>query len=308
MGIRIGIMVVDYDIYLKVLSRIKNEISKGRIEVIAITNGWLTNSSIGIMDGFKYFDLGIFLGISFDYLIVAAGDDEFVMLKNKLGNRIRCGVDRVLSVRIFEIIDFDFSEYAKLLESKVSIISYNCWGGLTYAYLHLRFNSPTINTRFENEEHYIKFVSDLDHYLSVEPVFDGTEYEDAIGEYPAGKIDDVRIRFVHYKSFKEAVRKWNERKQRINRDNIFLMLFTENREIARSFDKTGDYRKVVFTAGDYGVKSQIDLSALFEISQLSAVGRYAVLAANGELHLYNAIKMLNGDGDFIETKLRVEDN
>ncbi len=305
MSSTVGIMVVDYDLYLGQLSGIKNEIKKENIEVAAITNGWMTHSNLGVMDGFCYFDLDSFFRVKFDYLIVAANDEEFRDIKQKVGSIVPGGADSVFPVGIFGIMDFDFTRYTSLAKSNISIISYNCWGGLTYANLKLKFMSPTINTRFENEEHYLRFISNLDHYLSTEIKNDGTEFEEEIGEYPVGLMDDVRIRFVHYKSFDEAVSIWNERKQRINRDNLFFMLYTEKPEMAKLFDETIDYNKVVFTAGDFGVKCQVDLTPLFEISSLTTIGHYAFMAANEELHLYDAIKMLNGDMDYLETRLRV---
>ena len=302
MNYKIGIMVIDYDLYIKNFSQIKSEIRKGNINVTAITNGWMTQSRIGLMDGFRYYDLEIFLKMPYDYLIVAAGKDDFLDVKEKMTGLFR-GAKTVLPVEIFGILDFDFLGYIKLLNSKPSIISFNCWGGLTYSYLHMEFYSPTINTRFENEESYLKFISNLDHYLTTELIEAGTEYEEEIGEYPVGVLDDVQIKFVHYKEFKDAENKWNERKQRINRDNIICMLFTEKPEMAVLLDRTDKYRKIIFTAGDYGVKSQIDVSALCDMSKLTAAG-CTFMAANGELHLYDVIGLLNGNEDYVQTCLR----
>lgn len=38
---------------------------------------------------------------------------------------------------------------------------------------------------------------------------------------PIGLIDDVEVVFLHYKTFDEAVEKWNRRKSRINWDNLY---------------------------------------------------------------------------------------
>ncbi len=304
MKYKIGIMVIDYDVYIGNLPCIKHEIEKSNIEVIAITNGWLTQSNIGLMDGFRYYDVSVFLQMPYDYLIIASQKEDFWTIRGKIGNRIHCGVEAIFSSYIFDIIDFDFKQYIELVKSKVSIISINCLGGITYANLFLEFMSPTINLRFENEEHFLRFISNMDYYFSQNIEYDGTECEEEIGEYPAGRIDDVRIRFVHYKSFEEAVDKWNKRKSRVNKNNILLMMFTENPVAAKSFAAIEDFRKVVFTAGDYGVENQIDLSPMFDICSLSDAGKIALLTANGELHLYNAIKMLNGYGDYLETRIR----
>lgn len=44
--------------------------------------------------------------------------------------------------------------------------------------------------------------------------------------YPIGVLDDVRIYFQHYETESEAQKKWEQRKARINYDNLFI-LFTD---------------------------------------------------------------------------------
>lgn len=298
---KIGIFVVDYDVYIKYLNGIKNQIEKGNCEVCAITNGWLPHSRIGMMDGFVYYDIGDFLRTQYDYIVIASNEEDYQAIKGKIINTVSCGYDSIFSISIFGIADFDFNLYIRLVKSNISIISCNCWGGITYANLFLKFLSPTINLRFENEDHFIKFVSRIDHYLQQDIKYDGIECDNLIGEYPAGIIDDVRIRFVHYKTFEEAVEKWNKRKLRINKNNILAMLLTENPEKAKQFSGIDGLRKIVFTGGDYGVGCQVDLSPMYDISPISDIEKITMLLANGELHLYNIIRMLNGDKDYIET-------
>jgi uncharacterized protein (DUF1919 family) len=43
-------------------------------------------------------------------------------------------------------------------------------------------------------------------------------------KFPVGSIGDVVIYFMHYTSFKEASIKWNERKKRVNYENIFFIM------------------------------------------------------------------------------------
>ena len=111
----------------------------------------------------------------------------------------------------------------------------------------------------------------MDYYLSQRIEYNGTASDDLIGEYPTGIIDDVKIRFVHYKTFNEAEDKWYKRIERINKDNVFAMLLTENAEKAEQFDKIKGLRKVVFTDGDYGISSQVDLSPMLDISPISDI-------------------------------------
>lgn len=51
--------------------------------------------------------------------------------------------------------------------SGVSIIASNCVAGTIYHQLKNRFNSPTINCYFENDD-FIRFCERLEYYLTVE--------------------------------------------------------------------------------------------------------------------------------------------
>ena len=51
---------------------------------------------------------------------------------------------------------------------------------------------------------------------------------------------------VHYSDFDEAVRKWNERKQRVNWYNIFTTMFTEDENFLQEFDALPYGKKVCF--------------------------------------------------------------
>lgn len=110
-----------------------------------------------------------------------------------------------------------------------SVISNNCWGGRVYQYLDMPYLSPTAGLYFFAPD-YIKFVSDLHKYLNLPLVFIRAEesayYEELKKrnqtDKPIGKLDDVEIVFLHYKTKEEAEEKWNRRKERVNFDHIIL--------------------------------------------------------------------------------------
>ncbi|WP_274289336.1 DUF1919 domain-containing protein [Prevotella corporis] len=91
--------------------------------------------------------------------------------------------------------------------------------------LSLRFNSSTINLNIQPKD-FIKFVRNLKDYMRCEL----EEIHDASVDFPVGRLSlpkdggDVYIKFVHYSSFKCAKEKWEERKNRIDWDNIFVLL------------------------------------------------------------------------------------
>ena len=77
---------------------------------------------------------------------------------------------------------------------------------------------------------------------------------------PIGLIDDVEVVFLHYKTFEEAVEKWNRRKSRINWDNLYIKMSFQNEckdEYVYEFDRLPYRNKLFFVTKDYGVQSQI---------------------------------------------------
>ena len=80
----------------------------------------------------------------------------------------------------------------------------------------LQFTSPTINLYFTCPD-FVKFVLNLDHYLALTPQMTWGE------EYPVGHLEDVAIYFQHYDSCSEALKKWEERKKRINREKVVVL-------------------------------------------------------------------------------------
>lgn len=106
----------------------------------------------------------------------------------------------------------------RLKNRNPSIIASNCIGTFMYYDMKMRFNSPTVNLSFDMND-YVRFLEKLPWYLE-QPI---VPCEDDRFDYPCGMIGDVEIRFNHYKSFEEAVAKWNERKERIDWNNLFVI-------------------------------------------------------------------------------------
>lgn len=130
-----------------------------------------------------------------------------------------------------------------------TIIASNCIGTFIYYDMKLRFNSPTINLSFDMND-YVRFIENLKWYLE-QPV---VPYVDDRFDYPCGMIGDVEIRFNHYKTFEEAAAKWNERKQRIDYENLFIIGIDGDQctyESLARFDALPYPNKVVFTHKPY---------------------------------------------------------
>ncbi len=126
--------------------------------------------------------------------------------------------------------------------SDVSLISMNCIAGSFYHDVNAKFLTPTINLFFSADD-FIKFVNNLDYYLSLTP---SVEMGD---EYPIGYLDDIIIYFMHFDSVESALSKWEERKKRVNMDKIFVIMVEQNGFTEDSFNgfKQIKYPKILFT-------------------------------------------------------------
>lgn len=138
----------------------------------------------------------------------------------------------------------------KLVNKDPTIISSNCIGGILSHDLGLQFRSPTVNL-FMTAEDYINFIENLAFYISM-PF---TDFDVTTKPFPIGKLGDISVYFVHYKTVDECVEKWNARKDRIDFDNIFVTMTDRNCEsnldvIIDRFQKL-PYNKVFFSHKPY---------------------------------------------------------
>lgn len=140
-----------------------------------------------------------------------------------------------------------------------TIISNNCWGGLIYQSYDLPKQAPTVGMYFVAEE-YVKFVSDLRHYVEDCPLtFINPEesrhrafyaQDKRFGTYPIGRLGDVEIAFLHYHSEGEARGKWERRCKRIQWQRLIVKMNDQNlcrREHAEAFLALPFEHKLFFT-------------------------------------------------------------
>ena len=133
----------------------------------------------------------------------------------------------------------------KLRNRNATIISSNCNGEFMYYDMRLPFLSPTINLSFDMND-YVKLLDNLRWYMS-QPIM---PCEDKQFDFPCGMLADIKIRFNHYKTFEEAVEKWEERKKRINWDNLYVVAIDGDNcseESIQRFDALPFKHKVIFT-------------------------------------------------------------
>lgn len=185
---------------------------------------------------------------------------------------------------------------SKLENTTPTIISSNCNGEFWYYDMKLKFFSPTINLSFDMND-YVKMLENLQWYME-QPIL---PHEDNRFEYPTGMLGDIEIRFNHYKSFEEAVAKWEERKKRINWDNLFVLGIDGDDctyESMQRFDRLPYKNKVIFTHIPYpeiksayyipGFESEEGVGVLIYFKNQFWVRRY--------LDDFDYVAFLNGKG------------
>lgn len=138
---------------------------------------------------------------------------------------------------------------ARLKNKDISILSSNCNGAFISHDMGCRFNSPTVDLYFQCED-FLRFIKNPEKYLEAEPI---KIYEDGI-DFPVGQLLDIKLYFMHYKSFEEAKNKWVERAGRVNLNNVMIMMTDKNGctyEQLKEFDQLPYPRKIVFTCKLY---------------------------------------------------------
>lgn len=150
----------------------------------------------------------------------------------------------------------------RLKNKNFSIISNNCWGGGIYQRLNLPYTTPTIGLYFYADD-YIKFLSNLEYYLSLTPIIiskEQSKYKDQLlnlkvyRDFPIGVLDDIEIIFLHYRDGKKAVSKWEKRKERVNLHNLIVKFNDQNdctEDHLLNFEKLPFKNKICFTAQEY---------------------------------------------------------
>ena len=137
----------------------------------------------------------------------------------------------------------------RLQNKDICILSSNCNGAYILHDMGCRFNTPTVNLYFKPAD-FLKFLKNPVLYLNAEPV---QVYEDGV-DYPVGSLLDIKVYFMHYKSFDEAKNKWVQRSKRVSLNNVFVMMTDKDGctyQQLLEFEQLPYKRKVVFTCRPY---------------------------------------------------------
>lgn len=121
-----------------------------------------------------------------------------------------------------------------------------------YHRLGKQFLSPTVNLWLSQPD-FVEFCVHLDYYLSEDLVFLDTDKKYPVALLPGNKKDipDIMIHFNHDKYQENAKQKWKERKRRIVKDNLYIMLYKLDGvtvEQLKRLESVTCKNKVVFSA------------------------------------------------------------
>jgi uncharacterized protein (DUF1919 family) len=149
------------------------------------------------------------------------------------------------------VIDYFYSIYAKKMIKNKSfcIICNNCYGGHLYQTIGRPYNTPTVGLYFFAED-YIKFIENLEDCLKQDLKFiSKSRFEESYEEhsqlqYPIGLLpNNIEIHFLHYKTESEALSKWNRRKERVDLENISIIMNDQNRFTNNLFER---FEKIIY--------------------------------------------------------------
>lgn len=186
----------------------------------------------------------------------------------------------------------------KLKNTDFSLLSSNCNGGVMCHDLGVQFRSQFVNLWMYCKD-FVRYLSDLDYYNSIDEIT-FLSHEENGHDYPVGLIDGMKIFFVHYHSDEEAQQKWNERKKRINKDNLFVMMSEQNgctMEDLEAFDQLPFEHKVVFTKKPYeNIRSAFYVPGYEDQKELiTLLALKSIFSAERHYDVFPYVDWLNGE-------------
>ena len=116
--------------------------------------------------------------------------------------------------------------------------------------LHMKFLSPFINM-FVRDADYLALLHDF-HQRMYQPLVYAGSGDDAVSHlhYPIFSLGGTHLHMNHDtdENRVSALKKREERVQRLNEDNLFFMMYTESEAAAEQFDALPLERKICITS------------------------------------------------------------
>ncbi|MCI8661567.1 MAG: DUF1919 domain-containing protein [Lachnospiraceae bacterium] len=262
---------------------------KQSIKVVGITG---KDEIYHCLDGYPFIPLKELNNYTFDYIVVTS--EKYYENICEEAELLGFSREKIIQGKVFCLPSFHFEKYVQLIQSRVSIIANNCWGGTAYHALGMRFLSPFINM-FLNDADYIRLLRNLKYYLGLKLRFVQEGYNPVLERtYPVCRLDDVELHFNHYINMQEVEEKWYGRIRRLNWENLFIMMFTENHRIMEDFDALPYQKKICFAPFKSPEKSAFYFQ-LIDHEEMQSYPFWEIVnkTASGYFHEYDLIELLN---------------
>lgn len=229
----------------------------------------------------------------YDILLVVGAKKSGISSVTKDAIRLNLPKEKLLGDWIVCIPGFTIDKYRQLQQSRLSVFSRNCFGGLLQHTLGLPFYSPLGNIGLSGEN-FIRFLSAPRDYVKEIPTFKKAKLNMQTGQkHNYVDLGDIWLSTMHYETFEEFIDMWDRRKTRINWDNIFVEMFLikEEKNLLEQFDALPYAKKVCFVP----FKSNFD-SAWYIDPKIDKTATRFDLALNrfarGSLFYYDVFDML----------------
>ena len=205
------------------------------------------------------------------------------------------GIDssKVITYRALNVPFLKMDKYLQLKEKPISIFSLNCWGGITYHKLGLRFESPFINMFLEPYD-YISFLEEPQKYIELDIKLEYIKYNEELDiNYPVCRCGDILLYFNHYDSYDKAKKTWDLRKKRINWENLFVLFYSNDENLINRFTKLNYNKKICFTQIEYENEFVYTIDFCKQ-DELRDKPLYTIVLgmAWGQYFIYDAIELL----------------
>ncbi len=182
----------------------------------------------------------------------------------------------------------------RLKNRSASVLSQNCVGCVISHDLGCRFNSPTVNLYLSCED-FLTLVEELDSFEGKEIAFLETDDPFPVGVISAGQ-KSITVYFVHYRTREEAREKWHTRFQRIDRENIRVIMtdrdgFSE--DTLERFRKL-PYKKLLFTAKELNIPEAVTVDAFRGQEQVGDLVAFQTITGKRYFEAADIVEFLNG--------------
>ena len=230
-------------------------------------------------------------GGGYDIILVAGAKNIGMSEVAKFARAIKLDTSKLLGDWIVCIPGFTLKKYQQLQRSKLSIFAQNCFGGYISNTLGLLFRSPFVNLWLAADD-FLRFLQNPRIYIEGTPIFEKLrdKSNEAPNGYPVVSLGNIYLNMMHYPNADNALKKWNERKQRINWYNILVEMSTESKEILEQFDELPFSKKVCF------VPFKSDLNSAFymnpHLQKERTLGLETLRYARAEFPYYDMFDML----------------